>query len=57
MESPALFEPIANVSELPLPSAEADFDAGVACSPLATLENRKPGASVYAELVRGFKLW
>ena len=57
MESPALFEPIANVSELPLPSAEADFDAGVPCSPLATLENGKPGASVYAELVRGFKLW
>ncbi|KAK5074574.1 hypothetical protein LTR70_010144 [Exophiala xenobiotica] len=57
MESPALFEPIANVCELPLPSAEADFDAGVACSPLATLENGKPGASVYAELVRGLKLW
>ncbi|KAJ9608506.1 hypothetical protein H2200_007494 [Cladophialophora chaetospira] len=60
MENPALFEPIANISELPLPSAEADFDAGVARGPLnppVTLENGRSGACIYAELIRGFKLW
>ncbi len=57
MENPALFDPIANISELPLPSEEADFDAGVTPSRPATLENGRSGAGIHAELVRGFKLW
>lgn len=57
MENPALLEPITNISELPLPWTEADFDTGVAHSPPATLENGRSGASIYAELVRGFRLW
>ena len=57
MEDPALFEPIANTSELSLPSAEADFEAGVTRGHPATLENGISGSSIYAELVRGFKLW
>lgn len=57
MENPACFEPVANLCELPLPSADADFDTGFAHSHFATLENGRSGASISAELVRGFRLW
>lgn len=57
MEDPAVFDSIANVSKLHLPSAESEFQNGSLDSTPATLENGKSGDSIYAELVRGFKLW
>ncbi|RVX67076.1 hypothetical protein B0A52_08319 [Exophiala mesophila] len=57
MENPASFEPIANLSELPLPSADPDFEAGFVRGPFATFENGRSGASILAELIRGFRLW
>lgn len=57
MENPASFEPIASISDLPLPSADPDFDAGAAHSLPATLENGRSGSCIYAELIRGFKHW
>jgi hypothetical protein len=57
MEDPVVFESITNVSKLPLPSAEFQFDSESNVSSSATLENQQPGESIYAELLRGFKLW
>jgi len=51
------FEAIADLENLPLPWSEDSFEAEVAPSEMATIENGVDTGSIFAELIRGLHLW
>ncbi|KAH7148987.1 hypothetical protein B0J13DRAFT_295137 [Dactylonectria estremocensis] len=53
----ALFEPIANMHDLPLPWPEEDFEAGMSRCPTVTLKSRQSNGGIFCELIRALTFW
>ncbi|KAH7148209.1 hypothetical protein EDB81DRAFT_791762 [Dactylonectria macrodidyma] len=53
----ALFEPIANMENLPLPWPEEDFEAGMSQCPTVSLKSQQSNGGIYCELIRGLTFW
>ena len=51
------FEPVADISGLPLPWSEADFDAGFSQRPSSCLASGGSGGGMYSEFVKAMTVW
>ncbi|KAK5061460.1 hypothetical protein LTR84_008003 [Exophiala bonariae] len=56
-ENLSLFEPVADITRLPLPWPEADFEAGVSRGAPVCLASGGSGGGIYAEMVKAMTLW
>lgn len=52
-----LFEPIADILNLPLPWPEEDFESGVSTCPQASLESLQSNGGTFSELIKVITLW
>lgn len=52
-----LFEPIANMENLPLPWTEEDFEAGISRCPSVSLKSGQRNGGIFGELIRGLTFW
>ncbi|KAH7011168.1 hypothetical protein EDB80DRAFT_711345 [Ilyonectria destructans] len=52
-----LFEPIANMENLPLPWTEEDFQAGISRCPSVSLKSGQSNGGIFGELIKGLTFW